>query len=817
MIKKILAILTLAFCCATLVQAQQKEGRWTLFPTVGDKFSNIIETPDRTYMLSGSTLFSIADDDNESYAYNVFNKLTERAAISSIAYNDEKNYLFVAYDNGNIDLVYDSGKTVNLPEIKDATLSVSRGILSVAFGHDRIFVGTEFGLVVFDDERHLVIESGIYNVPIDHVFVMGDHLLLINNQKVYASRYDDRHLELGTQRVCTDMWKTDVAKLNDKVLIYSDNNNENIFTMEYDFETPAEIRNYICQLDKHKQLNWSEAGVYCVDKGNVVLIDKDLKITQTALPSEYAESNVFFNDLSSVWVNTPAGVTRLNMSKGTPEILMQPYKPEAITTSRPFKMYFSNDGQKLYVGNIAYSFLYDVGESDNPQYATNHYHYIARTCVVDKGGVHDVQPADFVAPTNVHPDYVKIQRDEDNTTLMTGGTMGLAVDPDDPDMYYITNFCAGLFVIKDGKLHHLINPDNTPYQRTSSLKDCIMHVDIDNDGNIWIAQGLDSDNASPYIMMLPSAKRRDIRSVKKSDWVPLHLRSDFRTSRDIVTTFCKRTPVNIFTPGGWEPLIVFQAHNNTPLNTSDDRFAYFKGYTDQNGNTISPRHVTSIVEDHDGRVWVGLHTGTFVIDNPADCFGAQLNVRRPIVARNDGTGLGDYLLESSVVYDIAVDASNRKWYATNSGAYLVSADGSEILSHYDTDNSPLPSNVVGAVECDPMGNKVYFGTDNGLVCYDSDAAPAADDYSDVYAYPNPVRPEYTGWITVTGLMDNSLVKIADAAGNVFYQGRSEGGMVSWDGCDPAGRRVKSGVYFVFASQGNEGSSKGAVAKILVIN
>ena len=66
------------------------------------------------------------------------------------------------------------------------------------------------------------------------------------------------------------------------------------------------------------------------------------------------------------------------MSKGTPEILMQPYKPEAITTSRPFKMYFSNDGQKLYVGNIAYSFLYDVGESDNPQYATNHYHYIAR-------------------------------------------------------------------------------------------------------------------------------------------------------------------------------------------------------------------------------------------------------------------------------------------------------------------------------------------------------------------------------------------------------------------------------------------------------
>ena len=285
MIKKILAILTLAFCCAAFVQAQQKEGRWTLFPTVGDKFSNIIETPDRTYMLSGSTLFSIADDDNESYAYNVFNKLTERAAISSIAYNDEKNYLFVAYDNGNIDLVYDSGKTVNLPEIKDATLSVSRGILSVAFGHDRIFVGTEFGLVVFDDERHLVIESGIYNVPIDHVFVMGDHLLLINNQKVYASRYDDRHLELGTQRVCRNMWKHDVAKIDDNTLVYSYINDTNLYAVKFDFEAAKEVESTLVALGSRASLCWSDAGVYCADKGNVVLIDKDLKITQTALPS----------------------------------------------------------------------------------------------------------------------------------------------------------------------------------------------------------------------------------------------------------------------------------------------------------------------------------------------------------------------------------------------------------------------------------------------------------------------------------------------------------------------------------------------------
>ncbi|MDE6629705.1 MAG: Por secretion system protein, partial [Muribaculaceae bacterium] len=87
----------------------------------------------------------------------------------------------------------------------------------------------------------------------------------------------------------------------------------------------------------------------------------------------------------------------------------------------------------------------------------------------------------------------------------------------------------------------------------------------------------------------------------------------------------------------------------------------------------------------------------------------------------------------------------------------------------------------------------------------------------VYAYPNPVRPDYTGWITIAGLMENSLVKIADANGNVVHQGRSDGGMFTWDGCNTAGDRVKTGVYFVFASQNATGSSSGAVTKIMVIN
>ena len=210
--------------------------------------------------------------------------------------------------------------------------------------------------------------------------------------------------------------------------------------------------------------------------------------------------------------------------------------------------------------------------------------------------------------------------------------------------------------------------------------------------------------------------------------------------------------------------------------------------------------------------------GVFYFTNPAEAFNADFRVKRPIVPRNDGTIYGDYLLEGESVFGIACDPSNRKWLATaSSGVYLVNADGTKILAHYTAENSSLPSNIVESVACDPFSNRVYFGTPEGVVAFDSDSSPAADDYSEVYAYPNPVRPDYTGYITVAGLMDNSLVKIADVAGNVFYQGRSEGGMISWDGCGPDGRRVRSGVYFVFASQNDSGSSSGAVTKIMIVN
>ena len=190
------------------------------------------------------------------------------------------------------------------------------------------------------------------------------------------------------------------------------------------------------------------------------------------------------------------------------------------------------------------------------------------------------------------------------------------------------------------------------------------------------------------------------------------------------------------------------------------------------------------------------------------------------MSHDDGTGLADYFLESDMVTDISVDGGNRKWVATgSSGLYLLSADGSEAVEHITDDRCPLlDDNEVKAVYASAVDNTVLIGTRNGLLEYGGTASAPADSYSAVKVYPNPVTPETSGDVTVSGLTEGSLVKISDASGRVVWQGRAEGGMLRWPVENSAGRRVASGVYYVLASSGRDVTpARGAVARILVVN
>lgn len=249
---------------------------------------------------------------------------------------------------------------------------------------------------------------------------------------------------------------------------------------------------------------------------------------------------------------------------------------------------------------------------------------------------------------------------------------------------------------------------------------------------------------------------------------------------------------------------------------NDKLVGHGPNFTNEDGTVITPVMVYALAEDLDGNVWIASSNGPFYISS-ADAIAGNDAFIQHKVPRNDGTNLADYLLSDVKTRCIAVDGANRKWMGTENGVFLISSDCNTLLQHFTTENSPLPSNTVYDICIDNNSNIVYFATERGLCSYASDATQPSEEMTkdNVYAYPNPVTPEYTGKITIVGLSFNADVKIVTSNGVLVNQGRSTGGSYQWDGRDLNGKRVASGVYMVQAA--TETGDKGVVCRIAVVN
>jgi len=255
--------------------------------------------------------------------------------------------------------------------------------------------------------------------------------------------------------------------------------------------------------------------------------------------------------------------------------------------------------------------------------------------------------------------------------------------------------------------------------------------------------------------------------------------------------------------------------NGTIAYRSDDKCVMRTVFIDQDNNSVKLEEVYTIAQDKSGALWIGTDQGVVVIDDPSALLTGNA-CRKIKIPRNDGTGLADYLLGTEQINTIVVDGANRKWIGTQtSGVYLVSEDGLETIHHFTMDDSPLIDNTILSLAIQPTTGRVFIGTDKGLMSFQSDAAPASEDYSNVYAYPNPVRPDFEGVITIRGLMDESIIHIVDNAGNLVCETRSNGGLAIWDGKTADGRRAASGVYTVFLNENS--ANKHAVTKILLMH
>ncbi|MCF2444366.1 T9SS type A sorting domain-containing protein [Dyadobacter sp. CY345] len=199
--------------------------------------------------------------------------------------------------------------------------------------------------------------------------------------------------------------------------------------------------------------------------------------------------------------------------------------------------------------------------------------------------------------------------------------------------------------------------------------------------------------------------------------------------------------------------------------------------------------INSLAVDDDGLIWFASERGIgyFVPDEVLN--GSRQDAIFPIYGQRR-------LFANERCNAIAVEPGNRKWIGTETGLFQFSADGTELLRQFTSENSPLPSTLINDLSFEAETGLLFVDTPNGMVAYQSDASVAQENLSFVTIFPNPVRPEFEGNLGLKGLTDNAIVKITDLSGRLVFETRSQGGTASWNLNDYTGRRARGGIYLI---------------------
>lgn len=385
----------------------------------------------------------------------------------------------------------------------------------------------------------------------------------------------------------------------------------------------------------------------------------------------------------------------------------------------------------------------------------------------------------------------------------------LDIDPND-DSHVFAAARNGLMEYRNGQFIREYTNDNSPLQTASSVGNnnknyvIVSSCRFDKDSHLWLTNSSAPSNS--LFEITPDGK-----------WVSHHKTSLMaqpdRSLEQMVSMIFDTRGIMWFTNNMYRvpSLIAYQPET--------DGLAVYKQFVNEDGTTIVAHYVHCAAEDKSGNIWFGTDMGPLMLE--AEMIGtdpAETVFNQVKVPRNDGTDYADYLLAGVDINCITIDGGGRKWFGTNgNGAYLISEDNNTQLQHFTTENSKLLSDEILSIAIDDATGEVFFGTAEGLCSYMGDATEPSDkmDKDNVYAYPNPVKPGYSGMITIVGLTYNADVKIVTTNGTLVAQGTSNGGTFTWDGNDLDGKRVASGVYMVETA--TEGGDSGTVCKIAVVN
>lgn len=753
-----------------LVQAYPQNNRWTIYAAYHDA-SKCVSVGSKIYVLSDGGLYSYDYEDMDVVTYDKSGVLSDNG-IFDISYCSEEKTLVIVYNNGNIDLLYDDGSVYNMTDFKNKTAG-DKTINDIYVNGKNMYMSTNYGLLIVDIAERIFSKTYTLDYGINSVAVDGNFIYAATDNGVYKGNTADN--------------------LQDK--------------LKWSVITKNAIDEFIDFNGKLYSL--TSSGVFSIDKSTFAMTN----ISKfSAKYWSICNDMLLLSDASSLYsVGTDGKMTLLD-GKGirTADYAGNTYWCACGTDG--LKGMSLKDGK--FTENVS---------SVIPDSPMRNYSYFLRMTPENRllvaGGSFNYNGQSFPGTLMKYENQSWTCFDEETPIATVGKSLyvnvtDIAQDPNDSEHHFAGSASDGIFEFKDYKMVNHYDYRNSPLQSilpSSSRPNAyvwITGLEYDKDGNLWML----NNQTDTIVRILKNDGKwaalyySEIKDIPTLDQVLFD-------NRGWAWINCRRTTNNPVNYAG-----VFCVDTKGTLeNTADDSRKFITRFSNQDGVAYSPDLFNCIAEDLDGNIWFGTDKGPFVTYSPEDVFDNGFYFTQVKIPRNDGTNLADYLLSDVNITCITIDGGNRKWMGTSgNGVYLLSSDGIEMIEHFTTENSPLISDNIESIAIDGSTGEVFFGTDAGLVSYLGTATNPAGSLSDdnIKVYPNPVRPEYTGRISITGLMRDTDVKIVSASGYLVNSGTSVGGEYTWDGKNKGGKRVASGVYYVLAADA-EGNS-GAVAKILVI-
>jgi hypothetical protein len=370
-------------------------------------------------------------------------------------------------------------------------------------------------------------------------------------------------------------------------------------------------------------------------------------------------------------------------------------------------------------------------------------------------------------------------------------------NPSNVNEVYIGSNENGLLKINNDDIF-LYNQSNTGSNGLESLVDPsspnyisvrINGSAFDKEGNLWVTNAW---------------VNKGLKVLKKNGtW------QSYDLSNNLVEPFFERYSKIVIDKNSTKWIPSFRSNGLIAFNEKfNNKFIIIK---DEDGN-IPNNDIRCLAIDNRNQLWIGTYRGLRVLSVDKFINDNEI-VANSIIIEEDG--LAQELFYQQSVLDIAVDGANNKWVSiAGAGVFLVSSNGQQTIYRFTKTNSPLPSNNILDLEIDDVTGEVFMATDKGLISFLGVNTKPSDDLSNVYVYPNPVRPDFNGTVKISGLINDATIKITDIEGNLVHETTSEGGTIEWDTTAFGKYRVASGVYMIFISA--EDGIETKVKKVMII-